>query len=186
MKKDTIRKCEECGKEGIFYLNRGKCPTCYARLYRSRIISDESLKKAYAYRLKYRELNRDKILANRKKKRQEARSKAREHRRKYGQKQYARSPEYLAKVATTYKAVCDYKMDKGCIDCGYNKHPEALDFDHLPEFEKKYGISGLARSNAHPDTLWAEIAKCEVRCTNCHRIMTYNRRMELRVQSSIL
>jgi len=177
--KRGVKNCVDCGKE-VTRSNRGRCPTCYARLYRAHLISDESLKKAYEYRKRYRELNKDKILANRKKKRQENRSKARQHYRTYGRKKYARSPEYLAKVKATRDKVNNYKLEKGCIDCGYNKHPEALDFDHLPQYEKKYNVSNLARSNAAPETLWAEIAKCEVRCTNCHRIMTYNRRMELK------
>lgn len=178
MKQVVIRKCEECNKEGTFYLNRGKCPTCYARLYRSQIISDDSLKKAYAYRLKYRELNKDKILASRKKKRQEARAYAREHARKFGRKKYARSPEYIAQVKAQRAEVNAYKVQQGCVDCGYNKHPYALDFDHLRD--KKYNIGSLARSRVPRETLWGEIAKCEVRCANCHRIMTYNRRVGLK------
>lgn len=171
--------CSECGKEAK-RLNRKRCDTCYARYYRTYLVSDESLKKAYEWRKKYRELNKDKILANRKKKRQENRAYFRRMRREghssYTRK-YARSPEYITKVLVTREKVNKFKMDKGCIDCDYNKHPEALDFDHLPEFEKKYEVSRLARSNAAPETLWAEIAKCEVRCTNCHRIKTYERRL---------
>lgn len=175
-----VRNCKDCGKE-ITQTTRGLCKTCYARLFRAKIQSEESQKKAYEYRKKYRELNKDKILAYRKNKRQYARAYARKYKVSLGnRKSRPRTEEYKAKVAKTYKQVCDYKLGKGCIDCGYNKHPEALDFDHLPQYEKKYGISGLARSNATPETLWAEIAKCEVRCTNCHRIMTYNRRMELK------
>lgn len=179
-----IRKCIDCDKE-LSRTNRGRCPTCYARYYRAHLITDESLKKAYEWRLRYRELNKDKILANRKKKRQEIRAYHRKHYSiREGTRRYRpRSEEYKAKILVTYKKVSDYKLEKGCIDCGYNKHPEALDFDHLPQYEKKYGISSLARSNAHPDTLWGEIEKCVVRCANCHRIMTYNRRMELKSQT---
>lgn len=178
--KRGTKNCVDCDKE-ITRANRGRCPTCYARLYRAHIVSDESLKKAYEWRKKYRELNKDKIAKQRKEHRQEIRA---YHRKMYREgnvhyKKYRpRSEAYKAKVAATYKAVCDYKLEKGCIDCGYNKHPEALDFDHLPQYEKKHGISALARSNTAPETLWAEIAKCEVRCTNCHRIKTYERRLQ--------
>lgn len=183
MNQHTERICIECNKQVDHYLNRGRCKTCYARLYRSVIQSESSRTKGIQYRKEYRELNRDHINEYWRNKRGKARKYRRTFQKKHGMiKSKPRSEQYKAKVAITYKQVCDYKMKAGCIDCGYNKHPEALDFDHLPQYEKKYGISGLARSNAAPETLWAEIAKCEVRCTNCHRIMTYNRRMELKAQ----
>jgi hypothetical protein len=65
------------------------------------------------------------------------------------------------------------KLTSGCVDCGYRAHHVALDFDHLPEFEKLFDIS---RALWRPrKTLGAEIAKCEVVCSNCHRIRTYER-----------
>lgn len=180
MNQHTQRICIECGKEVDHYLNRGRCKTCYARLYRATIQSESSRTKAAKYRHEYRELNREHINEYWRNKRSKNRAAWRKHVKLHGRKKYARSEEYKAKVLATYQAVCDYKLKAGCADCGYNKHPEALDFDHLPQYEKKFNISGLARSNAAPETLWTEIAKCEVRCTNCHRIMTYNRRMELK------
>lgn len=62
------------------------------------------------------------------------------------------------------------KMLRGCVDCGYREHPAALDFDH---------VRGVKVGNLSAMTdirkVQAEIAKCEVRCANCHRIVTYNR-----------
>jgi hypothetical protein len=63
------------------------------------------------------------------------------------------------------------KMASGCVDCGYREHPAALDFDHV-RGEKKHLVSA-SKSIAQAD---AEIAKCEVRCSNCHRIRTWERR----------
>lgn len=66
------------------------------------------------------------------------------------------------------------KTEVGCVDCGYRTHPAALDFDHLPGIPKCFNISGAAsRSWASVE---AEIAKCEVVCSNCHRVRTANRR----------
>lgn len=62
----------------------------------------------------------------------------------------------------------DEKLRRGCIDCGYNEHPAALDFDHI-EGEKRFAVSKVSRSL---EALKAEIAKCVVRCANCHRIRT--------------
>lgn len=65
------------------------------------------------------------------------------------------------------------KMERGCADCGYNKHPAALDFDHLPEAGKLYQVSTMTMASI--ETLLAELAKCEVVCANCHRIRTHDR-----------
>lgn len=62
----------------------------------------------------------------------------------------------------------------GCVDCGYNKHPAALDFDHLHGFTKRAGVGTMVR-RSWGDIL-EEIAKCEVVCANCHRIRTIGRR----------
>jgi hypothetical protein len=35
------------------------------------------------------------------------------------------------------------KLARGCTDYGYNKHPAALEFDHLPGFEKTATIAAM-------------------------------------------
>jgi hypothetical protein len=65
----------------------------------------------------------------------------------------------------------EYKLERGCADCGYRDRPEALEFDHLPEFEKSFTISLKVMSKTL-DKLQEEVAKCEVVCSNCHRIRT--------------
>lgn len=67
------------------------------------------------------------------------------------------------------KFLADYKLQKGCVDCGYNKHHSALDFDHLAD--KSFNVC-FAKSISQAKE---EIKKCEVVCSNCHRIRTYNR-----------
>jgi hypothetical protein len=67
----------------------------------------------------------------------------------------------------------EIKLARGCVDCGYKAHPAALDFDHRPGEIKTYAVCTMAgMSQALID---AEIAKCDVRCANCHRISTFNR-----------
>jgi hypothetical protein len=62
----------------------------------------------------------------------------------------------------------------GCVDCGYNAHPAALDFDHLPGTDKKFELAlGHSRSVA---AIKRELAKCECVCANCHRVRTFNRK----------
>lgn len=62
------------------------------------------------------------------------------------------------------------KLDAGCVDCGYNDHPSALDFDHKDGQNKSFNI-GVDRKRSLVSVL-TEIEKCEVRCSNCHRIRT--------------
>lgn len=62
------------------------------------------------------------------------------------------------------------KLESGCMDCGYNRYPEALDFDHLPGEIKEGNIAQMV--NYSMERLLREIAKCEVVCSNCHRHRT--------------
>lgn len=74
------------------------------------------------------------------------------------------------------KRIQALKLERGCIDCGYSAHSEALDFDHRPGVEKLFTIGeSVTRSW---ETVLAEIAKCDVRCANCHRIITAERRKD--------
>lgn len=66
------------------------------------------------------------------------------------------------------------KLAYGCTDCGYRGHPEALQFDHMPGHEKLGDVNKMVKYNV--GTLFAEIAKCEVVCANCHAIRTATRR----------
>ena len=61
-------------------------------------------------------------------------------------------------------------MEEGCVDCG-NRDIRVLDFDHVraPKFDS---VSSMVRRGLSVDVILAEIAKCEVRCKNCHAIAT--------------
>jgi hypothetical protein len=66
------------------------------------------------------------------------------------------------------------QKDKPCADCG-NKYPrEAMDFDHLGD--KEFTISNK-KNVVSRERLEAEIAKCDVVCSNCHRTRTKERRL---------
>lgn len=68
------------------------------------------------------------------------------------------------------------KLKTGCVDCGFNAHPAALEFDHLPGHIKSGTIAQLVYG-ATLKNLMIEIAKCEVVCANCHAIRTAQRRI---------
>jgi len=61
----------------------------------------------------------------------------------------------------------EYKGGK-CESCGYNKCIDALDFHHVNEKEKEFGLSqsGLTRSWERTKK---ESDKCVLVCANCHR-----------------
>lgn len=63
-----------------------------------------------------------------------------------------------------------YKQNP-CIDCG-NSNPVVLECDHRKDDVKFKNVSYLV-SNAYSwETIQKEIDKCDVRCSNCHRIKT--------------
>lgn len=74
------------------------------------------------------------------------------------------------------------KCSRGCVDCGYNANPVALQFDHV-RGKKKFVIAASYLQRKWPDVL-AEIAKCEVRCANCHAVVTYNRMKKGKLRTS--
>lgn len=74
-----------------------------------------------------------------------------------------------------------YQLAKGCMDCGYNKHPAALEFDHRPGEKKLFNI-GEQMGNRSRKVLWEEIAKCDVVCANCHNIRTAERRNRVGIE----
>lgn len=61
-----------------------------------------------------------------------------------------------------------------CADCGVRYPPHVMDLDHLPQFRKLFNISKLSNIPSW-DKLYEEVAKCEVVCSNCHRIRTWER-----------
>ena len=80
------------------------------------------------------------------------------------------------KRAAKWRLAQMIKKEHGCIDCGYNEHPIALQFDHTGN-DKKASVSNLIRSDYCWKTIMEEINKCEVRCANCHAVVTARRKL---------
>ena len=89
-------------------------------------------------------------------------------------------------IKKRHELVDIYKISVGCCICGYNKHPSALCFDHLPEFEKSEitkngcskrtcagGMYRLYHKRHSPQELISEIKKCRILCSNCHMEHTH-------------
>lgn len=59
-----------------------------------------------------------------------------------------------------------------CKDCGISD-PRVLEFDHLPEFDKKFDVArAVCGSTRSWKAIQLEIDKCEIVCANCHRVRT--------------
>ncbi len=66
--------------------------------------------------------------------------------------------------------------DVPCTDCGNEYPPYVMDFDHVSD-DKVDCISRMVNTAMGKATILREIDKCEVVCSNCHRIRTYNRKI---------
>jgi hypothetical protein len=60
-----------------------------------------------------------------------------------------------------------------CADCGGVFDPVCMDFDHRPGTAKLFTIGS---TRVALDVLYAEMKKCDVVCSNCHRIRTFRKR----------
>jgi hypothetical protein len=100
---------------------------------------------------------------------------ARTPKRRVAQTKYRRSPKGRANGRRQVERVATIKLERGCIDCGFRAHPAALQFDHRDPNDKVAGVSFLAMRSAPWAVIEAEIAKCDVRCANCHAIRTAER-----------
>lgn len=68
------------------------------------------------------------------------------------------------------------KEESPCSDCGNNYPYYVMDFDHVSG-DKLYNIGDMLGSKRSSwKALLAEIDKCEIVCSNCHRIRTHNRK----------
>lgn len=107
----------------------------------------------------------------------------RDYARGYSKAHYEKNkPAYKAR-ARTYSNLqreritawlFDYLQGKSCRDCG-EVDIVVLEFDHREGERKKFAI-GSARCGGYSiATIAAEVAKCDIRCANCHRRATYRR-----------
>lgn len=71
------------------------------------------------------------------------------------------------------KLLKEIKEKSGCLDCG-NKDHRVLDFDHVRG--NKFLELSLMVGSYSDKRILEEIEKCDIRCANCHRVITYERR----------
>lgn len=98
----------------------------------------------------------------------------------YADNRTARLKGIARNVATLRKRrqeLVDKLKNVPCKICGNRFHPVAMDFDHRAGEVKLAEISMLVKSRGCSlERLLAEIAKCDLICACCHRVLTWQRR----------
>lgn len=62
------------------------------------------------------------------------------------------------------------------MDCGIKYPHYAMDFDHRDNTQKLTSVSLMITVHRYSkDKILDEIKKCDLICSNCHRIRTHNR-----------
>lgn len=85
-----------------------------------------------------------------------------------------KSKKHREECSLTLQDLHVYKENLGCFDCKKNYPHYVLEFDHRPG-EKKIDVVYRVLKNYGSDMAWAEVQKCDVVCSNCHKIRTYTR-----------
>jgi hypothetical protein len=97
----------------------------------------------------------------------------------YGREHYRKNkPDYLARGKKNKKRyrrqnrerLIEYLQGKSCVDCG-ESDPVLMEFDHRDGADKTDEVGRLIGTGQWAK-VEAEIAKCEIRCGNCHRRRT--------------
>jgi hypothetical protein len=74
-----------------------------------------------------------------------------------------------------HNSMWDILLSSPCLDCG-NNDPRVLEFDHRPEEKKEFNISrAVSGSTRSWQSIKREIDKCDIVCSNCHKIRTMER-----------
>lgn len=68
------------------------------------------------------------------------------------------------------------KESKICMDCGKKYPYYVMDFDHRNKDEKKFCISTHTGKRGR-NVILAEIEKCDLVCSNCHRERSHQRKV---------
>jgi hypothetical protein len=77
----------------------------------------------------------------------------------------------------------DILKQSSCMDCK-NSDPRVLEFDHRPDEEKSFGIAKAISSGTRSwKSIFNEMSKCDIVCSNCHKIRTMERGNYKRYQS---
>lgn len=95
------------------------------------------------------------------------------HRKKTFERRIIVEKRYSIRIRFNRQCVNEYLLSNPCVDCA-EPNIVILEFDHV-RGEKLIAISKSIYLGWELEDIFKEIAKCEVRCCNCHRKQTYSR-----------
>jgi hypothetical protein len=97
--------------------------------------------------------------------------------RPYNVAYYARNREAeIARVTERQQATLAWLRELRkvpCMDCGGTFPPYVMEFDHRDPATKLFALTSSRAMLKPRDQLLAEIAKCDIVCSNCHQARTY-------------
>lgn len=82
--------------------------------------------------------------------------------------------EIRRRLRNEHRRIVRKAKSQPCADCGVRYPPYVMDFDHV-RGQKRWDI-GSSKGAVTTAALLAEILKCDVVCSNCHRMRTHRRR----------
>ena len=100
-----------------------------------------------------------------------------EHRKEYLKKpevkEYLKKHQKERRKKISEDFLSRYKIGKSCAFCGYNEHPEILQFHHKDRKQKSFTIARKTFSSKSLPLIEAEMNKCLLLCSNCHDWLHY-------------
>ena len=103
----------------------------------------------------------------------------REKKAQYSQQQYRDKPEIKQSVVKRQQDMREFlqqiKMGLSCKRCGIDDW-RVLDFHHTNGQTKEFSIANAISRGYNKERILREVARCEVLCSNCHRILHWEER----------
>jgi ATP-dependent Lon protease len=163
--KDGLKICKGCKQslaiENFGWSNKSKsilmarCKKCHTE--KNKLYQKQNYKKIKNYQKQYREDNLENLSKQRK-------------------DYYENNKQSIAKRQKEYYLKNKEKIDaikkQPCMDCKNIFPTICMDFDHV-RGKKLYNIANMKSQSW--ELVEAEIKKCDVICSNCHRIRTHER-----------
>ena len=84
------------------------------------------------------------------------------------QQRLARARSKATRKAKAKAWVRAYLLAHPCVDCS-ETDPKVLEFDHRDPALKRHTIARMVADGLGVKNIEQEVAKCDVRCCNCHR-----------------
>lgn len=104
--------------------------------------------------------------------------------KKYNERAKSKDPEAWRKKSRDRQRserkraydVLDVLKSVPCADCGLRFHPICMDFDHRDPTKKKMTIARAVGQKVDIVKILEEVKKCDVVCSNCHRLRAHKLR----------